>query len=116
MFDVGRSSFKQETLSSLNLLDNISCPQDLKKLSRNKLKLLSGELRKRIVDVISQKGGHLASSLGTVELTIALHYVFDTPGDKIIWDVGHQAYAHKIITGRNDRFDTIRQFGGLSGF
>jgi 1-deoxy-D-xylulose-5-phosphate synthase len=100
----------------LNLLDTISCPQDLKKLSRNKLKLLSGELRKRIVDVISQKGGHLASSLGTVELTIALHYVFDTPGDKIIWDVGHQAYAHKIITGRNDRFDTIRQFGGLSGF
>ena len=100
----------------MNLLDTISCPQDLKKLSRNKLKLLSGELRKRIVDVISQKGGHLASSLGTVELTIALHYVFDTPGDKIIWDVGHQAYAHKIITGRNDRFDTIRQFGGLSGF
>jgi 1-deoxy-D-xylulose-5-phosphate synthase len=88
----------------------------LKKLSRNKLKLLSGELRKRIVDVVSQKGGHLASSLGTVELTIALHYVFDTPGDKIIWDVGHQAYAHKIITGRNERFDTIRQFGGLSGF
>ena len=88
----------------------------MKNLSRNKLKLLSGELRKRIVDVISQKGGHLASSLGTVELTIALHYVFDTPEDKIIWDVGHQAYAHKIITGRNDRFETIRQFGGLSGF
>ena len=116
MFDVGRSSFKQETLSSLNLLDNISSPHDLKNLSRNKLKLLSGELRKRIVDVVSQKGGHLASSLGTVELSIALHYVFDTPEDKIIWDVGHQAYAHKIITGRNDRFETIRQFGGLSGF
>ena len=100
----------------MNLLDNISSPHDLKNLSRNKLKLLSGELRKRIVDVISQKGGHLASSLGTVELTIALHYVFDTPEDKIIWDVGHQAYAHKIITGRNNRFETIRQFGGISGF
>ena len=100
----------------MNILDNISSPHDLKKLSRNNLKLLSGELRKRIVDVVSQKGGHLASSLGTVELSIALHYVFDTPEDKIIWDVGHQAYAHKIITGRNDRFETIRQFGGLSGF
>jgi len=100
----------------LNLLDNISSPHDLKNLSRNKLKFLSGELRKRIVDVVSRKGGHLASSLGTVELTIALHYVFETPEDKIIWDVGHQAYAHKIITGRNDRFETIRQFGGLSGF
>jgi len=100
----------------LNILDNISFPHDLKKLSRNNLKHLSGELRKRIVDVVSQKGGHLASSLGTVELSIALHYVFDTPEDKIIWDVGHQAYAHKIITGRNDRFETIRQFGGLSGF
>ncbi len=116
MFDVGRSSFKKETLPFLNLLDNISSPRDLKNLSRNKLKFLSGELRKRIVDVVSQKGGHLASSLGTVELTIALHYVFETPEDKIIWDVGHQAYAHKIITGRNDRFETIRQFGGLSGF
>jgi 1-deoxy-D-xylulose-5-phosphate synthase len=100
----------------LNILDNTSLPHDLKNLSRNKLRLLSGELRKRIVDVVSQKGGHLASSLGTVELTIALHYVFDTPDDKIVWDVGHQAYAHKIITGRNDRFETIRQFGGLSGF
>ncbi len=100
----------------MNILDNISFPHDLKKLSRNNLKHLSGELRKRIVDVVSQKGGHLASSLGTVELSIALHYVFDTPEDKIIWDVGHQAYAHKIITGRNDRFETIRQFGGLSGF
>jgi 1-deoxy-D-xylulose-5-phosphate synthase len=88
----------------------------LKKLSRTNLKLLSGELRKRIVDVVSQKGGHLASSLGAVELSIALHYVFETPKDKIIWDVGHQAYAHKIITGRNDQFETIRQFGGLSGF
>jgi len=77
---------------------------------------LSGEIRKRIVDVVSQKGGHLASSLGAVELTVALHYVFDTPKDKIIWDVGHQAYAHKILTGRNDKFETIRQFGGLSGF
>ncbi len=98
------------------LLDKISSPHDLKSLSRNELKLLSGEIRKRIVDVVSRKGGHLASSLGAVELTVALHYVFDTPKDKIIWDVGHQAYAHKIITGRNDKFETIRQFGGLSGF
>jgi len=100
----------------LNLIDKISSPHDLKDLSRNELKLLSGELRQRIVDIVSQKGGHLASSLGAVELTIALHYVFDTPKDKIIWDVGHQTYAHKIITGRNDKFETIRQFGGLSGF
>lgn len=114
--DIGRSFFKKETLPLLNLLDNISSPHELKKLSRNQLKLLSGELRKRIVEVVSQKGGHLASSLGTVELSIALHYVFDTPEDKIVWDVGHQAYAHKIITGRNDRFETIRQFEGLSGF
>ena len=103
-------------VTHLYLLDKISSPHDLKSLSRNELKLLSGEIRKRIVDVISQKGGHLASSLGAVELTVALHYVFDTPKDKIIWDVGHQAYAHKIITGRNDKFETIRQFGGLSGF
>jgi 1-deoxy-D-xylulose-5-phosphate synthase len=100
----------------LNLLDKISSPHDLKDLSRNELKLLSGEIRKRIVDVVSKKGGHLASSLGAVELTVALHYVFDTPQDKIIWDVGHQAYAHKIITGRNEQFETIRQLGGLSGF
>ena len=114
--DVGHSSLKKETLPLLNLLDHISSPHELKKLSRSQLKLLSGELRKRIVEVVSQKGGHLASSLGTVELSIALHYVFDTPEDKIVWDVGHQAYAHKIITGRNDRFETIRQFEGLSGF
>ena len=100
----------------MTLLENISSPHDLKDLSRNELKLLSGEIRHRIVDVVSKKGGHLASSLGAIELTVALHYVFDTPKDKIIWDVGHQAYAHKIITGRNDRFETIRQFGGLSGF
>ena len=100
----------------MKLLDKIASPDDLKHLSRNELKLLSGEIRKRIVDVVSQKGGHLASSLGAVELTIALHYVFDVPKDKIVWDVGHQAYAHKIITGRNDRFETLRQFGGLSGF
>jgi len=88
----------------------------LKQLSRKELKHLSGEIRKRIVDIVSQTGGHLASSLGAVELTIALHYVFNLPSDKIIWDVGHQAYAHKILTGRNQRFKTLRQFGGLSGF
>jgi len=100
----------------LKLLDNIISPKDLKKLSRNELKRLSGEIRRRIVDVVSQTGGHLASSLGAVELTIALHYVFDLPQDKIIWDVGHQAYTHKIITGRNKHFKSLRQMGGLSGF
>jgi 1-deoxy-D-xylulose-5-phosphate synthase len=111
----GEFKFKGAT-THLNLLDNISSPADLKQLSRNDLKRLSGEIRKRIVHVVSQTGGHLASSLGAVELTIALHYVFDLPTDKIIWDVGHQAYAHKIITGRNNRFKTLRQLGGLSGF
>jgi len=100
----------------LKLIDNISSPEDLKQLSRNELKHLSEEIRKRIVEIVSRTGGHLASSLGAVELTIALHYVFDLPTDKIIWDVGHQAYAHKIITGRNKRFQTLRQLGGLSGF
>ena len=100
----------------MKLLDDIKSPEDLKKLSRNELKQVSGEIRKRIVDIVSQTGGHLASSLGAVELTIALLYVFDLPTDKIIWDVGHQAYAHKILTGRNKRFTTLRQLGGLSGF
>jgi len=100
----------------LKLIENISSPDDLKTLSRTELKHLSGEIRRRIVDIVSQTGGHLASSLGAVELTIALHYVFNLPTDKIIWDVGHQAYAHKIITGRNQRFNTLRQFGGISGF
>ena len=98
------------------LLEQINSPADLKKLTRNELEQLAGELRETIVEVISRSGGHLASSLGAVELCIALHYVFDAPRDKIIWDVGHQAYAHKLITGRRDQFKTVRQHGGLSGF
>ncbi|MBI4666368.1 MAG: 1-deoxy-D-xylulose-5-phosphate synthase [Nitrospinae bacterium] len=99
-----------------NILKTISSPKDLKSLSINELNQLAAEIRQRIIEVVSRNGGHLASSLGVVELTLALHYVFDAPDDKIVWDVGHQCYAHKIITGRNDRFDTLRQSGGVSGF
>ena len=97
-------------------LPAIDSPDDLKKVPRAELPLVADELRHYIVSVISQVGGHLASSLGAVELTIALHYLFDTPRDRLVWDVGHQAYGHKILTGRRDRFPTIRQYGGLSGF
>jgi len=98
------------------LLDKINSPADLKGLSLDELKDLAGELRQKIIDTVSRTGGHLAPSLGVVELTIALHYVFNAPNDKIIWDVGHQAYAHKLITGRRDRFHTLRTYGGISGF
>ncbi len=98
------------------LLDNINNPDDLKKVAAENLPLLAGEIREEIVDGISKTGGHLASSLGAVDLAVALHYVFNTPKDKIVWDVGHQAYAHKILTGRREAFKTIRQLGGISGF
>ncbi len=98
------------------MLENINSPRDLKKIPLDKLPKLAQEVRERIIDVISKNGGHLASSLGAVELTVALHYCLDTPKDKIIFDVGHQTYAHKILTGRNKSFDNIRQFQGLSGF
>jgi 1-deoxy-D-xylulose-5-phosphate synthase len=101
---------------SSRLLSKINSPHDLKQLKRSELSDLAKEIRKTIVDVVSISGGHLASSLGAVELSIALHYVFDTPTDKILWDVGHQAYAHKLLTGRRDRFPTLRRHGGLSGF
>jgi 1-deoxy-D-xylulose-5-phosphate synthase len=91
-------------------------PADIRSFSTTELVELGNEIRQEIIRVVSKNGGHLASSLGTVELTIALHYVFDTPDDKLIWDVGHQAYAHKILTGRKDRFHTLRQEGGISGF
>ncbi|MFO7687068.1 MAG: 1-deoxy-D-xylulose-5-phosphate synthase [Desulfobacterales bacterium] len=100
----------------MTLLDHINFPTDLKHLSRSELKQLAAEIRQVIVEVVAVSGGHLASSLGAVELAIALHYVFDTPQDRIIWDVGHQAYAHKLITGRRDRFHTLRRHEGLSGF
>ena len=99
-----------------SLLEKIDNSSDLKELSIPDLAELSKELRKFIIDTISETGGHLAPTLGVIELTLALHYVFDTPIDKIVWDVGHQAYAHKIITGRRDKFNTIRQYNGLSGF
>ena len=98
------------------LLDKVNSPADLKGLSLESLQQLAKELRQKIIKTTSKTGGHLAPSLGTVELTIALHVVFDAPKDKIIWDVGHQAYAHKLITGRRDRFHTLRTYGGISGF
>ena len=97
-------------------LPNITYPSDLKQLPREALPEVCSELRQFIINELSHNPGHLASSLGTIELTVALHYVFDTPNDRLIWDVGHQAYAHKILTGRRERFSTNRQFGGLSPF
>jgi len=98
------------------VLELINQPSDLRLIRKELLLQLAQEIREKIIKVTSQKGGHLASSLGTVELTIALHYVFDSPQDAIIWDVGHQAYAHKILTGRRESFSTLRQHGGISGF
>jgi 1-deoxy-D-xylulose-5-phosphate synthase len=101
---------------SINLLDTISSPIDLRNLSSEQLPQLAKELRAFIIDIVATKEGHLGASLGVVELTIALHYVFDTPNDQLIWDVGHQAYGHKILTDRKKIFHTNRQFGGISGF
>jgi len=101
---------------SQNILSNINSPDDIKKLSVRELNLLSDEVRGQIVSAVSSNGGHLASNLGVVELSIALHYVFKSPQDKIIWDVGHQCYAHKLLTGRRESFKTLRRQGGISGF
>ena len=98
------------------LLDGISQPSDLKQLTTRQLDALAGEIREELLQTVLQTGGHLASNLGVVELTLALHCTFDSPRDKIVWDVGHQTYVHKLLTGRRERFATIRQFGGLSGF
>ncbi|MGE0639746.1 MAG: 1-deoxy-D-xylulose-5-phosphate synthase [Thermoanaerobaculia bacterium] len=98
------------------LLDRVHHPQDLRKLERDDLPALADELRDEIVRTVSETGGHFSSNLGSVELTIALHYLFDTPSDLLVWDVGHQTYPHKILTGRRERMKTLRQFGGLSGF
>lgn len=103
-------------MSKKHLLDDIKFPSDLKKLHKDQLPQLCEELRQFIIDELSQNPGHLGSSLGVVELSVALHYVFNTPYDRIVWDVGHQAYAHKILTGRKDLFHTNRQFKGISGF
>ena len=102
--------------SSTPLLDRVKTPQDLRKLPASDLRQLADELRRETIDAVSVTGGHLGAGLGVVELTVALHYIFDTPRDRLIWDVGHQAYPHKILTGRRDRIRTLRQGGGLSGF
>ncbi len=98
------------------LLESINSPADLRRLKRAELPLLAEELRSYLLESVSRTGGHLSSNLGTVELTVALHYVFNTPQDRLVWDVGHQTYPHKILTGRRERMPTLRQFGGLSGF
>jgi 1-deoxy-D-xylulose-5-phosphate synthase len=99
-----------------SILDKVNFPEDLKRLDTDELNNLANDIREYILDVISKTGGHLAAGLGTVELSIALHYVFDTPIDKIIWDVGHQCYPHKVLTGRKNKLRSIRKYGGLSGF
>ena len=100
----------------MSILDRINSPADLKPLSRDELRTVSAEMRERLIEVCSRTGGHIGAGLGVVELTVALHTVFDTPRDKIVWDVGHQGYPHKLLTGRSDRFETLRQQDGLSGF
>lgn len=102
--------------NTYSLLQNIDDPEAMRRLSRAQLKTLAAELRAYVIDSVSKTGGHLSSNLGTVELTVALHTVFNTPYDRIVWDVGHQTYPHKILTGRRDRMGTLRQLGGLSGF
>ena len=98
------------------LIRQINFPADLRKFHKDQLKQISSELRDELIDVVSETGGHLGAGLGVVELTVALHYVFDTPKDKLVWDVSHQCYPHKIITGRKDKIKTLRKGGGLSGF
>ncbi len=102
--------------SKTPLLDRVSTPEDLRKLKKEELRQVADELRHEMIDAVSVTGGHLGAGLGVVELTVALHYTFNTPADRLIWDVGHQAYPHKILTGRRDRIRTLRQGGGLSGF
>src|SRR5207344_2748299 len=98
------------------LLDGIEFPADLRRLPRSDLPQLAREVRAFLIESVSQTGGHLSSNLGTVELTVALHYAFDTPHDRIVWDVGHQTYAHKILTGRRREMGKLRQWGGPAGF
>src|SRR6059036_2854349 len=98
------------------ILDTIHTPADLRRLDEKQLRQVADELRAETIAAVAVTGGHLGAGLGVVELTVALHYIFDTPNDKLVWDVGHQAYPHKILTGRRDRIRTIRQGGGLSGF
>src|SRR5437764_14626735 len=103
-------------LANSRLLDSVNSPADLRALAPDSLRQLADELRQEVIDAVSITGGHLGAGLGVVELTVALHYVFETPDDILIWDVGHQAYPHKILTARRARIRTLRQGGGLSGF
>src|SRR3954467_544672 len=100
----------------MSLLAQIASPADLRALTRDELRSLADEMRARLVDVCSRTGGHIGAGLGVVELTIALHVAFKTPRDQVVWDVGHQGYPHKLLTGRNARMETLRQEGGISGF
>ncbi|HJU74590.1 MAG TPA: 1-deoxy-D-xylulose-5-phosphate synthase [Gemmatimonadaceae bacterium] len=100
----------------MSLLDSIHSPEDVRRLTRDQLPQLAADVRARLIDVCSRTGGHIGAGLGVVELTVALHYAFDTPRDQLVWDVGHQGYPHKVLTGRNERLETLRQEGGLSGF
>jgi len=104
------------TKPTTNILDSIKCPADLRGINARHLRQVADELRAETINAVAVTGGHLGASLGVIELTVALHYIFDTPNDKLIWDVGHQAYPHKILTGRRDRIKTLRTGGGLSGF
>ncbi len=100
----------------MSILKTIQSPADLKRLSPEQFPALCQELREQIIGVVSNVGGHLASNLGVIELTVALHYLLNPPKDKIVWDTSNQAYAHKLLTGRREGFHTLRQYGGLSGF
>ena len=101
---------------SYPILDRVEMPSDIRDLDLKELESLASDIREYILDTISKTGGHLAAGLGTVELSIALHYVFNTPVDKIIWDIGHQCYPHKILTGRKNKLDSVRKYNGISGF
>src|SRR5210317_1687128 len=103
-------------MKNYKFLNDINFPSDLRKLPENKLQEVSNEVRKEMIEAVSETGGHLGAGLGVVELTVALHYVFNTPNDKLIWDVGHQSYPHKILTGRKNKIRSLRQGNGLSGF
>jgi len=115
-YNVARNNISSATSRPMSLLQNINSPTDLRRLQLEQLPTLADEIRQYILETMSRVGGHTGASLGAVELAVALHYAFDTPHDRLVWDVGHQAYAHKILTGRRDLLPTIKQYGGLSGF
>src|ERR1700747_3490223 len=100
----------------MSLLEKIDSPADLRRLRQDELQTVANEIRQYILETMSRVGGHTGASLGAVELAVALHYAFDTPRDRLVWDVGHQAYGHKILTGRRDLLPTVKQYGGISGF